>query len=388
MKYIIRLNKTVLLLLVLLQFVLTESLFSQVAQIKGNDPISIIIIAGQSNAINIHADSKDLLPNEIDSTILFYYHTGMPPDRGLSFFSTSNDKWTKLSIQKQDPFLAHREYFFGPEITITEPLKIIYKNLAVIKCAYAGSSLADDWERGAVKGNMLYKIMLEQINNACYLLDSSGFSYSFEGFFWIQGEKDASDNSDSDAYQDNMKDFIEGVRIDLKSPDLPFILSRLPSKQPYAYLQTVRNAQEKITEIVNNTRWIDTDSLALDKDSVHFISSGVKKLGSMLASSFLNLITSNNEFADKGITNFILKQNYPNPFNPLTTINYSLPESGIVNLTVYDLLGQKICTLIDQHQNADEYHISFDSTDLSSGIYLYRLTAGHFSKTLKMCIVR
>ncbi len=73
---------------------------------------------------------------------------------------------------------------------------------------------------------------------------------------------------------------------------------------------------------------------------------------------------------------FILHQNYPNPFNPTTTIEYELPAATKVELTVYDLMGRKVKTLVNARQPAGSYQVQFDGSQLSSGVYVYRLKTG------------
>ena len=90
----------------------------------------------------------------------------------------------------------------------------------------------------------------------------------------------------------------------------------------------------------------------------------------------------------KGVIGFTLEQNYPNPFNPLTTIRYSLPSEGSVELTVFDVFGSKIETLINQRQPAGNYSIDFNASHLSSGIYFYRLSAGNLSQTKKLILLK
>jgi spore germination protein YaaH len=96
-------------------------------------------------------------------------------------------------------------------------------------------------------------------------------------------------------------------------------------------------------------------------------------------------------------TDFILYQNYPNPFNPATNIRYNLSISCKVQLKVYDLLGREISKVVDKFQQAGNYNYQFSSINLpggksiyqlSSGIYFYRLTAGNFSETKKMVLIR
>jgi|GEM_PF-661661 len=84
-----------------------------------------------------------------------------------------------------------------------------------------------------------------------------------------------------------------------------------------------------------------------------------------------------------------LQQNYPNPFNPATTINYQLPEQSRVRLEVFDLLGRKVSTLVDNEQKtAGHYSVRFDARNLASGMYLYRLQAGNTTLTKKLTLIK
>ncbi len=83
-----------------------------------------------------------------------------------------------------------------------------------------------------------------------------------------------------------------------------------------------------------------------------------------------------------------LAQNYPNPFNPVTKIRYSLPQQSNVSLIVYNILGQEVITLVNEQQPAGNYEVSFDATNLTSGIYLYKIQAGDYSDVKKMILLR
>jgi hypothetical protein len=85
---------------------------------------------------------------------------------------------------------------------------------------------------------------------------------------------------------------------------------------------------------------------------------------------------------------FSLGQNYPNPFNPTTNIEFQIPKSGLVNLTIYDALGRKVETLVNQNLCAGTYKADLDASNLVSGIYFYRLSAGDFSETKKMILLK
>jgi hypothetical protein len=85
---------------------------------------------------------------------------------------------------------------------------------------------------------------------------------------------------------------------------------------------------------------------------------------------------------------FKLEQNYPNPFNPTTNIRYSVPTGGMVSLKIYDMVGQEVATLVNGHQDAGNYVADFNATNLANGTYFYTLTAGSFTETKKMMLIK
>lgn len=84
----------------------------------------------------------------------------------------------------------------------------------------------------------------------------------------------------------------------------------------------------------------------------------------------------------------ILFQNYPNPFNPVTAIKYSLPERSNVTIKIFDALGREIETLVNEEKQAGTYEILWNSENLPSGIYFYRMSAGNYTETKKMVLLR
>jgi hypothetical protein len=85
---------------------------------------------------------------------------------------------------------------------------------------------------------------------------------------------------------------------------------------------------------------------------------------------------------------FGLIGNYPNPFNAATTINYELPTVSHVTLDVYNILGEKVATLVDQKQQAGCRSVTWEASDASSGVYFYKLTAGDYTQTRRMMLVK
>jgi photosystem II stability/assembly factor-like uncharacterized protein len=88
------------------------------------------------------------------------------------------------------------------------------------------------------------------------------------------------------------------------------------------------------------------------------------------------------------VTAYTLGQNYPNPFNPSTKINFTVPKQDYVTIKVYDITGSEVTTLVNKEMNPGSYIIDFNAEKLTSGIYFYRITAGEFSETKKMQVLK
>ncbi|KXK54705.1 MAG: peptidase S8/S53 subtilisin kexin sedolisin, partial [Chlorobi bacterium OLB5] len=89
---------------------------------------------------------------------------------------------------------------------------------------------------------------------------------------------------------------------------------------------------------------------------------------------------------------FVLFQNYPNPFNPVTKIKFQIPSVGTdlraVSINVYDISGRLVKTILQQNIKPGSYEVSFDGSNLSSGIYIYQLNSGIFSDSKKMVLIK
>ncbi|MGE5679834.1 MAG: T9SS type A sorting domain-containing protein, partial [Bacillota bacterium] len=88
------------------------------------------------------------------------------------------------------------------------------------------------------------------------------------------------------------------------------------------------------------------------------------------------------------VTTFELEQNYPNPFNPSTSIKYSIAADSFVELKVFDSIGKEVKTLVSQNQGRGQYSVAFSADDLPSGVYVARLKAGSYTKSVKMLLMK
>ncbi len=85
---------------------------------------------------------------------------------------------------------------------------------------------------------------------------------------------------------------------------------------------------------------------------------------------------------------FYMNQNFPNPFNPVTKITYGIAKASNVKVTVYDMTGRQVSSLVNEYQNAGNYFVNFDASKYSSGIYYYKIEAGDFREVKKMSLIK
>ena len=90
---------------------------------------------------------------------------------------------------------------------------------------------------------------------------------------------------------------------------------------------------------------------------------------------------------------YAIHQNYPNPFNPITTLRYGLPEDAMVNITIYDMMGRIVSTLVNENQSSGYKTLQWNATNdsgqpVSAGVYIYAIKAGNFAQTKKMILLK
>ncbi|MBD3409712.1 MAG: hypothetical protein GF419_05845, partial [Ignavibacteriales bacterium] len=164
------------------------------------DTLEIVVVAGQSNALSLRAGADVFTPDSIDAEIPFYYYGGVPGN----YFSDSDDRWTTLGMQKQTALDKFDTLYYGPEIALGRRLRREGVNVAVMKFAYGGADLALEWSPSATTGPALYEETATQIAIGLSRLDDQGVPYRFVGYFWMQGESDAANESYANAYRENL----------------------------------------------------------------------------------------------------------------------------------------------------------------------------------------
>jgi 5'-nucleotidase len=148
----------------------------------------------------------------------------------------------------------------------------------------------------------------------------------------------------------------------------------------FGFLLIAKNSPDKLRIVIFDKD--DNDNIVydnLDPQSIH---------GAIVMYNRCFLSKEGDEEILTAPVEFTLEQNYPNPFNPTTTINYSIPEAGNVELKVYDVLGNEVANLVNQEMAPGNYTANFDASSLASGIYIYRLRTGSLMQTRKMILMK
>lgn len=148
------------------------------------------------------------------------------------------------------------------------------------------------------------------------------------------------------------------------------------------FSDTVTSIEEGLTEYAQETRILNLES---NSTSAFALRNGI--VDKLWVYSEAQTGVSRQEELE-GVTSFMLNQNYPNPFNPSTSIIYSLPVAGLATLKVYNMLGQEVATLVNEHKSTGLHTVRFDASSLSSGTYIYRLQSGSFTQTRKMMLIK
>jgi glucuronoarabinoxylan endo-1,4-beta-xylanase len=169
--------------------------------------------------------------------------------------------------------------------------------------------------------------------------------------------------------------------------------------------------EETVIVVINTTTTSKDQTFTISNDSIEYVrrytTSETKNLSfdgiidltdnsftvTLEGKSITTFVSTNNSTGVKLLDSSIpqsysLNQNYPNPFNPSTIISFSLPSKSFVTLKIFDMMGKEVATLVNEELAAGKYHYQWDASNLSSGVYFYRLQSGSFVETKKLVLLR
>jgi hypothetical protein len=266
-------------------------------------PRDLIIVAGQSNAVGFDAYASELPADDADKDVLFWWRVGDPPPDQHDV--TSGGEWSHLQAQmKGSPLLtpspeekkAHpRQYGnfakaeggFGPEIGLTRALRAKEgKPLAIIKAAFSGTAVADDWnpDDPGIKGSC-YRALVTEVKAAMASAKTEGIELNFRALVWVQGESDATAAHAKD-YEKNLGHMISRLRADLSVPELRALIgvnTRFGNgKNPH--MPVVIVAQKALADKDPLTTYVDTAGAeTLPPSHTHFTAKGTLEIGQRFA---------------------------------------------------------------------------------------------------------
>ena len=259
--------------------------------------IKLFILAGQSNMVGYQSNLKDLEPSQLESqdNVLWYNSSS----RWVTFSAPTEPVLGPDSTLPVPPFEKYHPQYshtvvngfgFGPEISLgSEIADKLKQKIALVKYARNGANLATQWNPDY--DNSLYPRMRKRANEAIDALDSLGYHHvEIAGFFWMQGETDANNESMAEYYESNLTNFIRAIRRDFHNPNLPFIYGMIHvSKDMSCCAEAVRTAQRRVEADVAFARTVETRDLTLDPDRIHFDSKGTIMLGDRFANAWLTM---------------------------------------------------------------------------------------------------
>ncbi len=209
---------------------------------------------------------------------------------------------------------------------------------------------------------------------------SAGYDYLINNFY-IPAQKAfrTSDGANTALYTPLNFAAISGALREAK-----LVLNKEAAAEIYTrFFNTVANKMQLSEGATTGESGSDSDG-----DGIPFIPEQPNNLAPVFASeATLDIVTSVND-ENVLITDYKLNQNYPNPFNPTTTISYQIPEDNFVTLKVYDILGAEVTTLVNTNRSAGSYDVTFNATNLTSGIYFYKIKSGNFVSVKKLILLK
>jgi hypothetical protein len=271
-----------------------------------DNSVDLLIVAGQSNAVGFDTDPASLEADAADSSIRFRFRVGDPPPDDNDSCSGKSG-WETLSVQPKGsprPKSEPRQYGnfiqptggFGPEISFARSLKNHDQKqgskhtMAVVKVAFSGTSVADDWDpSGEGNRGACYRALINELRVAQAQLKSANEAYRFRGLVWIQGESDANAN-DAPKYADRLKAMFHSLRHEIQAESMPILISVNPHflEGKNHFMSEIIAAQKQVGKELQGCRYVDCGGVGL-ANQVHFDSAGTIEVGKRFAESLLSM---------------------------------------------------------------------------------------------------
>ena len=262
----------------------------------GVEPVDVILVAGQSNAVGFDAKPQELPEDPLDREILFWWRCGDPPPDEHD--STSGGKWMFLQPQplgnpqqprqgRQYGNFAQPQGGFGPEIGLARALRAKQgPRLAIIKAAFSGTALHGDWNPVG-EGGECYRALVAETKAAIAAAAAQGITLRLRGLAWVQGESDANAR-DSVNYEQALGEMIAALRKSLDAPDLIALLAVNTQfgGGRNTFMPKIVEAQKSLAAKDPRCVYVDTSAAAI-ANAVHFNAQGTLDVGRRFAEALL-----------------------------------------------------------------------------------------------------
>ena len=259
----------------------------------------LIIIAGQSNAVGYDTKASELPESDLDQHVMFWWRVGDPP--ADKHDSSSSDQWETLRSQakgnakpldfkkRQYGNFRYAEGGFGPEMGLARELlsQDNHLNLAILKVAFSGTSLEEDWNRASRSKRHCYRALLDEYHEAKEMAKEQDIDLRLRAFIWIQGESDSGPLKSLN-YAKQLEHFVKSIRNDIGSRQLPFyfgVNTHFVQGQN-VFISRIVKAQKSVAKNLNNCFYVDTSTASL-ANAIHFDSKGTLQVGKTFAESLM-----------------------------------------------------------------------------------------------------
>jgi hypothetical protein len=357
------------------------------------------LILGTNSSIDIYSLSNKLLPKYINSLKITNIISLRPFGDNFAIIREGNENIEQYILGNRNDSIKILDSIKSVGITYTGKTAFYPEVVYPYFFGYANSSAIvmykfveneDKFEFIDTLNVISFNGTFGQIfgaNTRLFILEYFTNSDPYQSRYSIDIKK-YSINNDTLNYISTIMSYSSGIRF-IDEIECTDTLIRYNSG--YTYL----NSSTSLTEPNNYFYYTTSLPLGLSGDKIYQISYDGSLLyysteildDTIYSAKFIYNPTSINNNISQ-INEFALYQNYPNPFNPLTTISFYISKSSLVKLQIFNILGKEIEIIINSEMKPGNYSLPFNAKNLSSGIYFYRLTAGSYTSTKKMVILK